>query len=306
MRGDRWKWKKKTVVAAALTAVLLAVFFVSAGMAVSEFVRGRREERAFEDLADKVQGRPTSPTPASSPATQAPSTQPSETGPAATEPPETEPPETVPATAPEIHIPTPEELYGPLAELNPDLFGWVRIQGTQVDYPVMHTPEDPEYYLRRAFDKSNATSGTPFMDGACFEGCGNYIVYGHKMSNGTMFADILRYERRSYWREHPVIQFDTLHEFGDYEVVAAFYSRVYNELDGDEVFRYYRYTDLTDEAVFNEFIEKAKASSLYDTGVDAAFGDQLLTLSTCSYHVDDGRFVVIARKIPAKGSTPTE
>ena len=133
----------------------------------------------------------------------------------------------------------------------------------------MHTPDDPEHYLRRAFDGTYSISGVPFLDGSCYEGCGNYSVYGHHMKNGSMFA-----------------------------ALEAFYAKAY-KADDKNAFRYYNYTDLTDEAVFDEYLGHIRDVALYDTGVTAEYGDQLLTLSTCSYHTADGRFVVVARQKPA-------
>lgn len=184
--------------------------------------------------------------------------------------------------------------YTALYEQNSDLFGWLTIDGTNINYPVMHTPDEPQYYLQRAFDKSNATGGTPFLDGKCTEDGGIYIIYGHHMSNGTMFASLSDYESMEYWQEHKTIRFDTLYEHGEYEVVAAFLSRIY--APESKGFRYYEYTDLKSEVQFCSFIEQVKDNELYDTGVTAEYGDTLLVLSTCNYHTNDGRFVVVARK----------
>lgn len=186
--------------------------------------------------------------------------------------------------------------YDLLHEQNPDLFGWVKIEDTDIDYPVMHTPEDPEYYLRRAFDKSDSISGVPFLDGESYLGCGNYIVYGHHVTNGTVFATLLKYADKAFYDEHPIINFDTLEKEGRYVIIAVFYAHVYYQSDTD-VFRYYNYPDLTDEETFNEYISQVKQASLYDIGISAQYGDQLLTLTTCSYHMDDGRFVVVAKEI---------
>ena len=112
-------------------------------------------------------------------------------------------------------------------EQNPDLFGWICIEDTVLDYPVMHTPDDPEKYLRLSFEGETSTAGTPFMDAKCGIDSDNYIIYGHNMKNGTMFREILQYANKSYWQEHPMIRFDTLYEQGEYEVLAAFYDRVY-------------------------------------------------------------------------------
>ena len=184
--------------------------------------------------------------------------------------------------------------YAAVFEQNNDFYGWLRIDDTPINYPVMHTPNDPQYYLRRAFDKSDAQSGTPFLDGACFEGCGNYIVYGHHMKNETMFGTLPKYADKEYWEQHRTISFDTLYEHGEYEVIAAFYGKAIAE--GDPGFRYYQYTDLTDPAAFAEYMEQVSAAAIYDTGITAEYGDELITLSTCSYHTTDGRFVVVAKK----------
>ena len=186
--------------------------------------------------------------------------------------------------------------YAPLAEQNPDLFGWIAIDDTVLNYPVMHTPEDPEYYLHRAFDGTDSTSGVPFLDANCALDCGNYIIYGHHMKNGSMFALLPSYASEDYWKEHPVIRFDTLYKTGLYEVIAAFYSKAYSPEDVG-VFRYHAYTDLRDPERFDDFVEQMRAAALYDTGIEVEYGEQLLTLSTCEYHAKDGRFVVVAKEI---------
>ena len=186
--------------------------------------------------------------------------------------------------------------YQALWEQNQDLAGWISIEGTAVDYPVMHTAQEEEYYLRRAFDRSRSISGTPFLAGGCFVGCGNYIVYGHNMRDGSMFASLLDYADISYWEAHPVIRFDTLEEAGTYQVLAAFYADVSLSESG-VAFPFYEYTDLRDAAAFHEYLAQVQDAALYDTGIIAEAGDQLLTLSTCSYHTSDGRFVVVAKRI---------
>ncbi len=185
--------------------------------------------------------------------------------------------------------------YASLYEQNNDFFGWLRIDGTPVNYPVMHTPYAPQYYLHRAFDKSDAQSGTLFLDGSCFEGCGNYIIYGHHMKNNTMFGSLPDYADKEYWKQHKRIYFDSLFEHREYEVIAAFYGEAVAE--GDPGFRYYQYTDLTDPVIFEEFAERVEDAVIYDTGLTAEYGDELITLSTCSYHTNDGRFAVVARRI---------
>ena len=185
--------------------------------------------------------------------------------------------------------------YLSLYERNQDLYGWISIEGTKVNYPVMYTPKDPEYYLRRAFDGSDADCGTPFLDAACSEEGNLYVVYGHRMKNRTMFGTLPYYEKKEYWEEHPYICFDTLYEQRTYEIVAAFYSKIYAE--GESGFQYYDYKDLSSEEVFTAFQKGVEESALYETDETLSFGDTVLLLSTCSYHTSEGRFVVVAKKI---------
>lgn len=184
-----------------------------------------------------------------------------------------------------------------LHEQNKDIVAWLEIPGTRINYPVMHTPKNPEFYLRRNFKKEYSIAGTPFMDvdSVVTPPTLNWTVYGHNMKNGTMFHDLLKYADESFYQEHKTFTFDTLSGDGTYEVVAAFYTQIYmSDYTG---FKYYRYNGITQPAELAEYIEGAKGLSEYDTGVTVSPGEQVLTLSTCAYHVDDGRFVVVAKKI---------
>ena len=169
--------------------------------------------------------------------------------------------------------------YNALHEKNPDFWGWIKIDGTVLSYPVMHTPENPEYYLRRDFEGAYSLRGVPFLDGRCYDGCGNYIVYGHYMKDGTMFGSLQAYAKPAYCEEHPTITLNTANGYEVYTVMAAFYSQVYSQEDTG-VFRYYQYADLSDEADFAAYVEQVKKAALYDTEVNAQYGEQLLTLST--------------------------
>lgn len=198
-----------------------------------------------------------------------------------------------PADAPEAE-PERLALYRPLAEENPDLVGWIAIAGTAVNYPVMQRPGDGRYYLTHGFDGGLAVGGLPFLD----EGCGlddpALLVYGHYMKNGAIFTPLLSYRERDFWAEHPTVRLDTLAQERTYSVLAAFPARV---LRRDEAgFRYYALPD--GEESFAAYLEEIRAASVYDTGVQAQWGDQLLVLSTCSYHTENGRFVVVARRDP--------
>ena len=268
--------KKKPIFRIIVLLICVPVFCLSAYKVSSQLIVEHKEKGAFSELVEQVnRARSVEPEQAEVPSEDQP-----------------EEPNAEPGATP---VPQILSAYAPLYAQNPDFFGWIEIEGTEINYPVMHTPEDSEYYLHRAFDRSYSFSGVPFLDGKCSLDCGNYIVYGHNMKNGTMFARIPRYSSEDYWKEHPVIRFDTLYETGTYEVIAAFYSKAY-PADAVGVFRYYQYTDLRDSERFAEYMEQVKAASLYNTGIDAEYGDQLLTLSTCEYHATDGRFVVVAKK----------
>ena len=184
------------------------------------------------------------------------------------------------------------EKYAALFAQNNDFIGWIRIDGTNVNYPVMQTPNKPDFYLKRSFDKSYSDYGVPYIDEACMTGISNnLVIYGHHMNDGSMFADLCKYADADFCREHPTIAFDTLSSLGKYEVVAAFKFNT-----NRETLKYNEYT-LMDEVQFAEFMENVRARQLYDTGVTAEYGDQLLTLSTCEYTYPNGRFVVVAKKV---------
>lgn len=189
-----------------------------------------------------------------------------------------------------------EELAGDYAS-NPDLAGWITIDGTKIDYPVMYTPDDGEKYLRKDFKGNFSVGGLPFIEDGCSldPESDNLIIYGHNMANGTMFNNIMNYQQKNFWEAHKTFTFKTLYEERTYEVISAFYDRVY--LKTDTNFKFYQFIDARDEAHFNEAITYYKEHDLYETDVTAKYGDDLITLVTCAYHVDNGRFVVVARRV---------
>ncbi len=190
------------------------------------------------------------------------------------------------------------EKYAALYEENHDLAGWLSIEGMVIDYPVMQC-EDDEYYLHHDFYGNDSKYGCLYVRGvADVDTPGtNFIIYGHNMKDGSMFGDLDLYRRESFYREHPIISFDTLYEERTYEVLAVFRSQVYHS--GEDAFRYYQFYEAQTQEEFAYFYENIKALALYDTGVTAEFGDTFLTLSTCTYHVEDGRFVVVAKAVSA-------
>ena len=212
---------------------------------------------------------------------------------------------TFPATEPIIETTVPVEtepvILPELAEIyadNPDLVGWITIEGTVLDYPVMHTPENGEKYLYKNINGNFDVNGLPFIEDGCSMDpeSDNIIIYGHNMNSGKMFASLMKYAKKDYWEEHPTIRFSTLYEEREYKIIAAFYDRVYYKYE--DCFKFYQFIDAKDEAHFEEANSYFKENAEYDTGVTAEYGDRLITLVTCAYHVKNGRFVVVAKEVP--------
>ena len=186
--------------------------------------------------------------------------------------------------------------YKTLFEKNKKLIGWLKIDDTIIDYPVMQT-SDNKYYLEHNFNQEYDKNGSLFLDCSCsvYPRSTNLIIYGHHMKSGQMFGQLQKYAKESYYEKHKEIQFDTIYEKGTYEIMYVFRSQVYNE--DDLVFKYYQFINANSGTEFQSYMEEMKKLSLYDTGVTAGFGDSLLTLSTCDNSQKDGRFVVVAKKI---------
>lgn len=186
--------------------------------------------------------------------------------------------------------------YRKLYKKNSDIIGWVTVKGTQIDYPVMQTPKDSEYYLHRNFKKQEDVNGLPFLDAKCDveDTDSNLMVYGHHMKSGLMFAHLEDFENKDFYQKHKTIEFDTLYDKRKYEVVAVFRSKIYKE--NEDVFKYYRYGGPLSERQYNTYVDNCKKLSVHNTGISPVYGEQLLTLVTCAYHTEEGRFVVVARR----------
>lgn len=263
-----------------VSRILLVVALVSAlifGVTVFSALRNRI---ALKRMSAET-ARETTPISTSAPAETTVPTQ-------ATVPPTTA--ATVPPTEPREILPRFLELY----QKNPDLAGWLTIPGTRIDYPVMYSPDEPERYLHANFEVSYSFAGLPFIDAACDPESGNRIIYAHNMLDGSMFRTLLKYQQKDFWQRNPVISFSTLYEEQEYEVVAAFYDKVYKKTDTN--FKFYQFYDTSDQSRFDEAMAYYREHALYDTGVTAQCGDLFLTLVTCAYQTENGRFVVVARK----------
>lgn len=185
-----------------------------------------------------------------------------------------------------------------LKETNSDIVGWLEIEDTKISYPVLQG-EDNDFYMTHDYKKEYTKEGSLFLDKDYDWNLpsSNLLIYGHNNIGSTeMFADLLNYKEESYYKEHPSIRFTTENEDAEYEIIAVFESRVYYKSEKN-VFRYYYFINAENEEEYNEFVSNAKEASLYDTGKTAEYGDQLMTLSTCAYHTEDGRFAVVAKKV---------
>lgn len=192
--------------------------------------------------------------------------------------------------------------YRKLKEQNPDIVGWIRIPGTPVDYPVMWTPDEPEKYLRTDFNGNYSLSGLPFVSADCNvspmlddRAYSNTLIYGHHMQDGSMFAVLTQYEKQDFYEENRTIEFDRIFDDGsyeeyEYEVFSAFKTEI------GKGFEYYRYANVEDEVRISEYLENIENINMITTKRTNGEVSDLMTLSTCSYHVsgDKGRFVVVA------------
>lgn len=187
-----------------------------------------------------------------------------------------------------------------LQKENKDIVAWLEIEGTNISYPIVQG-EDNEFYMNHDYLKQKSERGSLFLDKdySFKHHYDNLLIYGHNNQDGSMFATLMKYKKEDYYKEHQKIRFTTDSEDAEYEIIAAFYSRVYYTHETN-MFRYYYFLDAENEQQFNEYVQSAKKASVYDTGKTAQYGDQLLTLSTCSYHTEDGRFVVVAKKSQIK------
>ncbi len=177
-----------------------------------------------------------------------------------------------------------------------DVVGWLEVPGTKMSYPIVQA-DDNDYYLDHTYKKEYSARGSIFLDkDVDFDRpSDNFLIYGHRNVNGAMFEELLQYEKESFYNEHKTLNFTTLKDDGEYEIIAAFRSRVYYKSEKN-VFRYYYFVNASNEAEFNNYVANAKRDSMYNIEPTAKYGDQLLTLSTCAYHTENGRFAIVARK----------
>lgn len=250
------KHSKGNIAYTVAMAVCLIVFLVSGGILVKRYFDDRQAENEFADLQSMID-----------PNAQA-------------------------TTSGESN----SAKFAALREKNSDFIGWISIENTSLDFPVMYAPDNKDFYLRHNFYKEYSVYGVPYLDEKTTLGANdqseNLVIYGHNMKTGTIFGCLTGYKDASYYSEHPYIDFDTVYGDGQYEVFAAFSIDVVE----DTSFVYNQYIDM-DESTYNAYVDEVIKRSDVDSGIRPSYGEQLLTLSTCEYSSDNGRYVVVARRV---------
>ncbi len=284
--------KPLSVIFAVIAAILL---IIAAVKIIRQIGDDAQTSAGMEELRNQAEAEQSGPTPSPEPSSRepTPTSAPESTPTPTPEPAMTPTPEPTPT-------PTPEPVVNPYRDSfleNSDMAAWLQIPDTVIDYPVMWTPRDEEYYLRRAFDGSKNSNGCLILDtDSCLDPLTtNLIIHGHNMKSGAMFGTLLDYEDEEFYQEHKTMTLYTKDCQRNYEVIAVFRSQVYKKTD--QVFKFYKFFQAETQEEFDDFYQNIVAMSIYDTGVTAEFGDHFLTLSTCAYHTETGRFVVVAKEV---------
>ncbi len=266
-----------------LILLFVAVFVISAGYLGYYYIDAYRQQSRYDDLAEMME-HDTTPRPTVS----------QDNGAEATDPiPETTFVEvTDPETGETVRL---LSKFAELYTLNNDIVGWLTIPGTEINYPVMQTPDTPDFYLKHNFDKESSSRGCLYAQEVCdvFSPSDNITIYGHRMRDGSMFAKLDEYMDRSFFEENPYIYFDTLSGLHTYKIVAVFLTTA----TAGQGFPYHEFVTAETPEAFDAFVDTCKNLSLYDTGVTPEHGDKLITLSTCEYSQTNGRLVVVAMRI---------
>ncbi len=187
--------------------------------------------------------------------------------------------------------------YADFVAQNPDMVGWLSIQGTKVEYPVVQKPEDNDFYLDHDFDQSENSAGSIFADyrSDIVNPTTNTILYGHNMKNGTMFGSLKNYLDESFFKEYRYIQFDTIYEHRLYQVVSVGLSEV--AYQDEDSYRYYDFIQANNMEEWQAFVNNINSMTIYQSDITLEPSDEILTLSTCNSYTEDGRLFIIAKRI---------
>ncbi len=269
--------KTKKIIYYILIAIFSVVFVICAVQVADYFIESKQHTDFYENLA-VLKSEATNSTEASS---------------GSSDPEVTEP------SGPEgVVQKTVLEDMKALLQMNPHTVGWIQIDGTRINYPVLQTPNEPQwrdYYLYRDFEGNEERRGSIYVREACdvFAPSDNITIYGHNMADHTMFGELFDYKYYDFYQEHKYIYFDTLYERHTYEIFAIF--RTSGTLG--KGFAYHLFSDAANQAEFDEFVEVCKHLSMHDIPLTPQYGDKLITLSTCDFHIDNGRLVICAVRV---------
>ena len=273
--------RKKILIA--LIILFAAVFLVCTFLIGKYLFESMQSKQVYDELANLVEDAMPTNAPTLPPDPEKPTDPP-------TEPPSPYVEVTDPRTGAQRSI---LREYAEVYTRNPDLVGWLKIDGTVINYPVMQTPDNPNYYLQRDFYGNYSAHGCLYaQENSNIATSSNITIYGHNMKDGSMFAGLFNYGYYSFWQEHRYITFDTLTEHRTYEIFAVFDTTA-SEGEG---FAYHTFVD-GGEGAYNWFIDNCRALRYYNTGVSTQYGDQFITLSTCEYTQTNGRLVLVAKLV---------
>lgn len=181
--------------------------------------------------------------------------------------------------------------FDELLKQNPDVVGWITIDGTQIDYPVLQS-SDNVFYLTQNYNHGDSRAGSIFLDyrNDISSPDLNTVIYGHRMKDGSMFQHLTKYMDEDFLKSHPTFEYDTLYDSYEAEIFA-----VYNTMT---TFDYIK-TDFDSKEDYEELLNDIKETSKFETDVDVSADDQIITLSTCDYELDqnEGRLVVQAKLV---------
>ena len=182
-----------------------------------------------------------------------------------------------------------------ISKVNADVIGWLKIDGTNINYPVM---QNGNYYLHRNIYKKYSSHGTPYLAEHCnLKTSDNLIIYGHHMNDNTMFSQLEKYKNYNFYLNHKYIKFYTIEDGrtieNTYEIMIVFKTIAYS----DEGFKYYNYTDFKNVDDYKEFVENCRKLEFYNTVVTGTNNDKYITLSTCEYSQKNGRLVVVGKEV---------
>lgn len=200
--------------------------------------------------------------------------------------------------------PDPREAIRELAAtVNQDIVGWVTVDGTVIDYPVLHSStDDPEHYLYRTYKDEYSIYGSIFLEAGCEITGDIQVLYGHSMNDGSMFRSLVSFDDPAVVAASPVIEYDTTEEASQWRIVSVF--KTNTDPSQGEIFSYVR-SGFASAEEKREYLYQVMQRSAVDTGVTVNENDDLLLLSTCSYEFDGFRTVVVARRV-RDGETVTK